>query len=86
MLGELPAQGRKMMERMSPFKRLGTVADVGDSVALLASESARWISGQAVLQTHCSSQCSPGLEKGVIMYAWFLFTEQSTPHPIEVEQ
>jgi hypothetical protein len=39
-----------------------------------------------VLQTHCSSQCSPGLEKGVIMYAWFLFTEQSTPHPIEVEQ
>jgi meso-butanediol dehydrogenase/(S,S)-butanediol dehydrogenase/diacetyl reductase len=32
----------------SPFKRMGTIADIGDAVALIASESARWISGQAI--------------------------------------
>lgn len=28
--------------------RVGTVQDLGDAVALLASESGRWISGQAI--------------------------------------
>jgi enoyl-[acyl-carrier-protein] reductase (NADH) len=39
------------MANISPFKRIGTVSDIGDSVALLVSESARWISGQAILIT-----------------------------------
>lgn len=39
----------QMMVDASPFKRLGTIADIGDAVALFVSESARWISGQNVL-------------------------------------
>lgn len=33
---------------MSAFNRLGTVEDVADSVALIASEEARWITGQNI--------------------------------------
>jgi 3-oxoacyl-[acyl-carrier protein] reductase len=33
---------------LTPFKRLGSVADIGDAVALIVSESARWISGQNI--------------------------------------
>lgn len=39
---------RAFMSSVTPFKRVGTVADVADSVALITSESARWISGQAI--------------------------------------
>jgi NAD(P)-dependent dehydrogenase (short-subunit alcohol dehydrogenase family) len=38
---------------LSPFKRLGTVADIGDAVALTVSESARWISGQSIVVAVC---------------------------------
>jgi hypothetical protein len=34
---------------LSPQKRIGTVADLGDAVALISSESARWISGQSII-------------------------------------
>jgi 3-oxoacyl-[acyl-carrier protein] reductase len=40
---------RAYFEGITPFKRLGTVADIADSVALITSESARWISGQNVV-------------------------------------
>ena len=40
---------RAYFEGITPFKRLGTVADIADSVALVTSESARWISGQNIV-------------------------------------
>lgn len=40
---------RTYFASITPFKRLGTVADIGDSVALITSESARWISGQSIV-------------------------------------
>jgi hypothetical protein len=45
------AESKAIYASISPMKRVGTVADVGDSVALLVSESARWISGQNILIT-----------------------------------
>jgi NAD(P)-dependent dehydrogenase (short-subunit alcohol dehydrogenase family) len=39
----------EMAKNLSPQKRIGTVSDIGDATALLASESARWISGQNIL-------------------------------------
>lgn len=33
---------------ITPQKRLGTPADIGDAVALVVSESARWVSGQSI--------------------------------------
>ena len=36
------------MAQMSPFNRLGDARDVADVVAFLASEEARWISGQNI--------------------------------------
>jgi NAD(P)-dependent dehydrogenase (short-subunit alcohol dehydrogenase family) len=39
--------------RLSPFNRLGTIADLGDAIALFASESARWISGQHIFVSVC---------------------------------
>jgi NAD(P)-dependent dehydrogenase (short-subunit alcohol dehydrogenase family) len=39
----------EFFKNLSPQKRIGTVADFGDAVALFASESARWISGQSIL-------------------------------------
>ncbi len=32
-----------------PMQRFGTPGDIGDAVALLASESARWITGQNIV-------------------------------------
>lgn len=40
---------RAYFEGITPFKRLGTVADISDAVALVTSESARWISGQSIV-------------------------------------
>jgi 3-oxoacyl-[acyl-carrier protein] reductase len=48
----LRALGAAYLERaakISPIGRLGQVADLGDAVALFVSESARWISGQAII-------------------------------------
>jgi enoyl-[acyl-carrier-protein] reductase (NADH) len=39
---------REFFINISPLKRVGTISDIGDAVGLFASESSRWISGQAV--------------------------------------
>jgi NAD(P)-dependent dehydrogenase (short-subunit alcohol dehydrogenase family) len=39
---------KELFTNASPMKRLGTISDVGDATALIASDSARWISGQAI--------------------------------------
>jgi NAD(P)-dependent dehydrogenase (short-subunit alcohol dehydrogenase family) len=45
-----PAPGAKAyFASLSPHKRIGTTADLGDAVALIVSESARWISGQSIV-------------------------------------
>lgn len=41
-------ESRKYMESLSTFGRVGEVDDVADVVAFLASEDARWISGQRI--------------------------------------
>lgn len=48
MMAPVPAAFREFVAKTSPFNRLGTIADIGDAIALLASESARWISGQNI--------------------------------------
>jgi hypothetical protein len=66
MLAPLTAsQGAKdYFAGMSPMKRMGDVSDIGDAVALISSESARWISGQSIVVAvcihtplHCLSLC-----------------------------
>jgi NAD(P)-dependent dehydrogenase (short-subunit alcohol dehydrogenase family) len=49
---QLPGMLEKMAS-VSPFNRVGTTADLGDAVALFASESARWISGQSIIVAVC---------------------------------
>jgi 3-oxoacyl-[acyl-carrier protein] reductase len=49
MMSSTPAAFIEMAKNSSPQKRLGTVSDIGDATALLASESARWISGQHIV-------------------------------------
>jgi 3-oxoacyl-[acyl-carrier protein] reductase len=44
-----PEARRKEIALLSPFKRLGQPADIADVVAFLASEDARWITGQHLL-------------------------------------
>jgi 3-oxoacyl-[acyl-carrier protein] reductase len=48
MFAAAPPERRQQAEQMSPFARLGTPADIADVVAFLASEQARWITGQVV--------------------------------------
>jgi len=38
-----------LLDSLMPSKRFGTPADIGDAVALFASEGARWITGQQVM-------------------------------------
>jgi NAD(P)-dependent dehydrogenase (short-subunit alcohol dehydrogenase family) len=45
----------------SPQKRMGLPNDIGDAVALIASESARWISGQSILVNGNHVNPSPNL-------------------------
>jgi 3-oxoacyl-[acyl-carrier protein] reductase len=44
----LPEQYREYGASLSPFKRVGTPQDVADVAAFLASEQARWITGQNI--------------------------------------
>jgi NAD(P)-dependent dehydrogenase (short-subunit alcohol dehydrogenase family) len=46
--GVTTPDAKAFMTNISPFKRIGTVDDLGAAVALIASESARWISGQSI--------------------------------------
>jgi 3-oxoacyl-[acyl-carrier protein] reductase len=48
MMSAAPPQMIQWLIDSTPFKRLGTIADISDAVALIASESARWISGQNI--------------------------------------
>jgi 3-oxoacyl-[acyl-carrier protein] reductase len=44
----LPERDRKVAADMSPFNRIGGPADVAEVAAFLASEAARWVTGQNV--------------------------------------
>ena len=44
-----PASRQEEIRQASPFGRLGEPADIADVVAFLASEDARWITGQHIL-------------------------------------
>jgi 3-oxoacyl-[acyl-carrier protein] reductase len=48
MIAMIPAETRAIINKSMPSGRIGTIFDIGDAVALLVSESARWISGQAI--------------------------------------
>jgi len=48
---QLPPAVQDMARSMSPFGRVGTPEDIAPIVAFLASEPARWISGQEILAT-----------------------------------
>jgi 3-oxoacyl-[acyl-carrier protein] reductase len=43
------AEATEPLAQASPFKRLGTAEDIADVVSFLASEPARWITGQQLL-------------------------------------
>jgi NAD(P)-dependent dehydrogenase (short-subunit alcohol dehydrogenase family) len=43
-----PQQQLDIVINSSPFKRMGNIGDVSDFVLLLVSDSARWISGEAI--------------------------------------
>ncbi len=44
----LPKEFQEFASSMSPFKRVGTVSDVADVAAFLASDQSRWITGENV--------------------------------------
>jgi 3-oxoacyl-[acyl-carrier protein] reductase len=44
----LPEQYREYAKSLSPFKRIGAPEDVADVAAFLASDAARWITGQNI--------------------------------------
>lgn len=47
----LPPPMQEMVKNMSPFKRVGTPDDIAGIVCFLASDAARWVSGQDILAT-----------------------------------
>ncbi len=47
----LPPEMKEMVKNLSPFKRLGTPNDIAGIVCFLASDEARWVSGQDILAT-----------------------------------
>lgn len=49
MTNQIPDEAREMVVNNSPFKRMGQPPDIADVVAFLASDDARWISGQNIL-------------------------------------
>jgi 3-oxoacyl-[acyl-carrier protein] reductase len=44
----MPEQYREYAASLSPFKRVGTPEDVADVAAFLASDAARWVTGQNI--------------------------------------
>jgi hypothetical protein len=48
-----PAELKAIVAKSSPIGRIGTISDIGDATALIASEGARWISGQAINVAVC---------------------------------
>jgi 3-oxoacyl-[acyl-carrier protein] reductase len=44
----MPEQYREYAASLSPFKRVGTPKDVADVAAFLASDAARWVTGQNI--------------------------------------
>lgn len=46
-----PPEMKKMVAQMSPFGRIGQLSDVADIVVSLASEEARWVTGQSIHAT-----------------------------------
>ena len=55
MFAGAPEQFQQMAATATPFGRLGTPADIADIVAFLASDDARWISGQHILANGAGS-------------------------------
>ena len=49
MFEQAPADFKQQAAALSPFNRLGKAEDVADVVAFLASDQARWITGQHIL-------------------------------------
>lgn len=48
MFSKAPPERQAAMAAASPFKRLGRPQDVADVVSFLASEAARWVTGQTI--------------------------------------
>lgn len=44
----MPKENAEMLKSMTPLGRLGTVEDVADVVAFVASDQARWITGEII--------------------------------------
>ncbi|TLZ24098.1 MAG: SDR family oxidoreductase, partial [Gammaproteobacteria bacterium] len=65
-LNSLPDQVQRLIRDWhvrgwTPMRRLGTPKDVGDVVALLCSEKARWITGQVIYADGGASLMNPEL-------------------------
>lgn len=63
-LNTLPEQAQQLIRNWhargwTPMGRLGTPADIGDVVALLCSEKARWITGQVIYADGGASLMNP---------------------------
>jgi 3-oxoacyl-[acyl-carrier protein] reductase len=48
MFGNMPPEVQQQAAASSPFNRVGTPQDIADIVAFLASEEARWLTGQDI--------------------------------------
>lgn len=46
--GNMPPEVQQQAAASSPFNRVGTPQDIADIVAFLASEKARWLTGQDI--------------------------------------
>ena len=55
LLDSFPAETKAALARASPFGRLGTAGDCADIVAFLASNDARWLSGQVLVANGAAS-------------------------------
>jgi len=47
----IPPEMKEMVKNLSPFKRIGTPNDIAGIVSFLASDDARWVTGQDILVT-----------------------------------
>ncbi len=55
LLDSFPAEIKATLAKASPFGRLGTAEDCADVVAFLASDGARWLSGQVLVANGAAS-------------------------------